>query len=276
MHAAGNRRTHHPERWRVNTIGNMWLLDAGTNRALQDQTPPVKFDSLAQWLGATPATHRVWPKVQWSITESEIGQFIEVDTELDDGHDIDGSMNVFAELVTTRADRLLDTPFEMLPDAKLFAVDTELEPPDDWHPTDGALPTELAERLGLTEVLERLGEERRHARHPDGTPGVPGERRPILDVPRQWGWPKGWQTEFAYVDFHGERWEERNIKTLYNRTFKWLWANRREDLLRWNKERGGPDRRPRSHRPLGPPRRRALPADGHVLPVPRRSRPRGT
>ena len=47
-------------------------------------------------------------------------------------------MNVFAELVEARADRLLDAPFERLPDAKLFAVDTELEPPDDWHPTDGA------------------------------------------------------------------------------------------------------------------------------------------
>jgi hypothetical protein len=56
-------------------------------------------------------------------------------------------------------------------------------------------------------------------------------------VPRRWGWPKGWRTEFAYVDFRGERWEERNIKTLYNRTFKWLWANRREDLLQWNKEK---------------------------------------
>ena len=46
MHAADNWRMHHPERWWVNTIGNMWLLDAGANRALQDQKPPVKFGSL--------------------------------------------------------------------------------------------------------------------------------------------------------------------------------------------------------------------------------------
>ena len=46
---------------------------------------------------------------------------------------------------------------------------------------------------------------------------------------------------------HGERWEERNIKTLYNRTSKWLWANRREDLLRWNKKHEGPIARPGHH-----------------------------
>ena len=154
MHVPGNWRMHHPERWWVNTIGNMWLLDAGTNRALQDLKPPMKFDSLERWLEATPVTHRVWPTAQWSMTESEISSFIEVDTELD--HDIDGAMKKFAELVEARADRLLDAPFERLPDAKLFAVDTELEPPDDWHPTDGALPTGLAERLGLREVLDRL------------------------------------------------------------------------------------------------------------------------
>ena len=86
MHVPGNWRMHHPERWWVNTIGNMWLLDAGTNRALQDQKPPMKFDSLEHWLEATPVTHRVWPTAQWSMTESEIRSFIEVDTELDARH----------------------------------------------------------------------------------------------------------------------------------------------------------------------------------------------
>lgn len=154
MHVAGSWRTHHPERWWVNTIGNMWLLDAGTNRALKDLKPPMKFDSLQQWLETTPVTHRVWPTAQWSMTEPEIRNFKEVDTELD--HDIDRAMKKFAKLVEARADRLLDVPFEILPDAKLFARDTELESPDDWRPADGALPTELAERLGLKEVLNRL------------------------------------------------------------------------------------------------------------------------
>jgi hypothetical protein len=154
MRAADNRRAHHPKRWWVNTIGNMWLLDAGTNRALQDQKPRRKFDLLEGWLGGTPEAHAVWPMAKWSITESDIRQFIQVDTDIDD--DKDGAMNVFAKLVQARADRLLDAPFEMLPDAKLFARDTELEPPGDWRPTDGALPTGLAERLGLRKVLDRL------------------------------------------------------------------------------------------------------------------------
>jgi hypothetical protein len=154
MHAADNSRMHHPERWWVNTIGNMWLLDAGTNRALQDQKPAVKFGSLEHWLKATPAPHRVWPTAQWSMTDSEIRSFIEVDAELD--HDIDGAMKKFVELMQARSDRLLDAPFEMLPDAKLFARDTELEPPDDWHPTDEAPSAELAERLGLKEVLDSM------------------------------------------------------------------------------------------------------------------------
>jgi hypothetical protein len=154
MHVPGNWRMHHPERWWVNTIGNMWLLDAGTNRALQDQIPTLKFKSLAQWLRATPATHRVWPEEQWSITESDIELFKKVGTDLDGGKDkIDGAMNVFAELVGTRADRLLNKPFGMLPEAELFALGTKLERPDKWHPTD-ALPTELTDRLGLTEVYE--------------------------------------------------------------------------------------------------------------------------
>jgi hypothetical protein len=39
MHVSGNRRMHHLERWRVNTIGNMWLLDAGTNHGRRGATP---------------------------------------------------------------------------------------------------------------------------------------------------------------------------------------------------------------------------------------------
>lgn len=154
MHVPGNSRMHHPERWWVNTIGNMWLLDAATNRALQDLKPPMKFASLEHWQETTPHTRRVWPTAQWSMTESEISRFIEFDTELD--HDIDGAMEKFAELVEARADRLLDLPFERFPDAKLFASDTDLTPPDDWHPNDDALSIGLSERLGLRDVLDRF------------------------------------------------------------------------------------------------------------------------
>ena len=138
------------------TIGNKWLLDAGTNRALRDQKPEVKFGSLNSWLGATPEVHRVWPMARWSMTDSEISTFIEVDTELD--HKINKAMKKFVGLVEARADRLLDAPFEKLPDARLFARDTKLERPDDWRATDGALPQELAERLRLAAVVANTAE----------------------------------------------------------------------------------------------------------------------
>jgi hypothetical protein len=229
MHAPGKRRRHHEHRWLVNTIGNMWLLDAGTNRALQDQAPRRKFGTLSDRLHAR--RDEVWPTSQWSISESEVKQFEEVDETLKRSDDeIDAAMNVFAELVWNREKRLLESPFELLPDAKLFARDTELEVPDEWDTTDPS-PAELAQRLGLPNV--------EHERPERPVPGsdVGAVRRQILDVPRRFGWPHGWRTEFAYIEFGAERWEERNIKTLYNRTFRWLWANRREDLLRWNKEK---------------------------------------
>ena len=153
MHVPGNWRMHHPERRWVNTIGNMWLLDAGTNRALQDQKPPMKFESLGMAGGHAGDASGV---ADGAVVNDRFGdQNFHRRSTRTSTHDIDGAMNVFAELVEARADRLLNTPFEILPDAKLFARDTELEPPDDWHPTD-ALPTELPERLGLTEVVERL------------------------------------------------------------------------------------------------------------------------
>jgi Protein of unknown function DUF262/Protein of unknown function (DUF1524) len=188
MHVPGNSRMHHPERWWVNTIGNMWLLDAGTNRALQDLKPPMKFASLEHWQEATLQTRRVWPTAQWSMTESEISTFIEVDTELD--HDIDGAMEKFAELVEARADRLLDAPFERLPDAKLFASDTELAPPDNWHPNDDALPTDLAERLALRDVLDSL--EHASPRRPDAP------TQPVSQSPRL-------QSVLANADAAGQR-----------------------------------------------------------------------
>jgi len=193
MHAAGNRRAHHPERWWVNTIGNMWLLDAGTNRALRDQKPPVKFDSLEQWLRATPVTHRVWPKGQWSITDLEISRFIEVDTGLD--RNIDEAMDVFADVVAARADRLLDAPFEMLPDAKLFAVDTQLEPSDDWCSTD-AMPIELAERLALSEVLDPPAQAALRPHDVGNRP--PGETPPVPDGQR-------FETVLAHAEALGQR-----------------------------------------------------------------------
>ena len=86
-------------------------------------------------------------------------------------------MKKFADLVEARADRLLDAPFDVLPDARLFAVDTALEPPDDWRPTDGALPTGFAERLGAEG--KSLTDWRRH-HHPAPKPTQPVAVAPQL------------------------------------------------------------------------------------------------
>lgn len=57
---------------------------------------------------------------------------------------------------------------------------------------------------------------------------------PILDVPRKPGYYKGWKTEFEYVRFHGEVWEVRNTKELFQRTFRRLWETRRRQVLEYS------------------------------------------
>ena len=53
----------------------------------------------------------------------------------------------------------------------------------------------------------------------------------IFDAPKKPGWYSGWEKEFEYARFHGEVWEVRNLKTLYNRIFKRLWETNRTEVL---------------------------------------------
>jgi len=63
---------------------------------------------------------------------------------------------------------------------------------------------------------------------------------PILDaIPRR-GWPRGWEREFSYVEYVGEHWEVPDIKYLFNRIFKRLWADRRDAVIAYCSRRGGP------------------------------------
>jgi hypothetical protein len=63
---------------------------------------------------------------------------------------------------------------------------------------------------------------------------------PILDaIPRR-GWPRGWEREFSYVEYVGEHWEVPDIKYLFNRVFKRLWADRRDAVIAYCSRRGGP------------------------------------
>ncbi len=63
---------------------------------------------------------------------------------------------------------------------------------------------------------------------------------PILDAKKRRGWPRGWQREFDYVEYRGEHWEVKDIRYLFNRVFKRLWADSRDSVIDFSARRGGP------------------------------------
>jgi hypothetical protein len=63
---------------------------------------------------------------------------------------------------------------------------------------------------------------------------------PILDAQRRRGWPRGWEREFEYVEYRGEHWEVYDVKHLFNRVFKRLWADDRAAVEAFSARRGGP------------------------------------
>ncbi|GAB3042995.1 hypothetical protein GCM10027052_26530 [Parafrigoribacterium mesophilum] len=63
---------------------------------------------------------------------------------------------------------------------------------------------------------------------------------PILDAQRRRGWPLGWDREFDYVEYRGEHWEVHDVRYLFNRVFKRLWADAREHVVAFSARRGGP------------------------------------
>ena len=63
---------------------------------------------------------------------------------------------------------------------------------------------------------------------------------PILDAQHRRGWPRGWEREFEYVEYRGEHWEVYDVKYLFDRVFKRLWADAREHVVAFSARRGGP------------------------------------
>ncbi|MEO6944535.1 MAG: DUF262 domain-containing HNH endonuclease family protein [Lacisediminihabitans sp.] len=63
---------------------------------------------------------------------------------------------------------------------------------------------------------------------------------PILDAQHRRGWPRGWEREFEYVEYRGEHWEVHDVKYLFNRVFKRLWADSHEHVVTFSSRRGGP------------------------------------
>lgn len=63
---------------------------------------------------------------------------------------------------------------------------------------------------------------------------------PILDAVHRRGWPMGWEREWSYVEYRGEHWEVPDVKYLFNRVFKRLWADARPAVIAYSERRGGP------------------------------------
>jgi len=63
---------------------------------------------------------------------------------------------------------------------------------------------------------------------------------PILDAVRRRGWPAGWEREFDYVEYRGERWEVPDVRYLFNRVMRRAWTDTREAALSYCAKHGGP------------------------------------
>jgi hypothetical protein len=63
---------------------------------------------------------------------------------------------------------------------------------------------------------------------------------PVLDAVRRRGWPAGWEREFEYVEYRGERWEVYDVRHLFNRVFRRAWTDTREAAVSYCAAHGGP------------------------------------
>jgi len=108
------------------------------------------------------------------------------------------------------------------------------------------LTAELADRAawGTAAIAERTEELTRRLvalwARPEVTLIDDDGLTPILDAIHRRGWPRGWEREFAYVEYRGEHWEVPDIKYLFSRVFKRLWAEDRDAVMRYCARQGGP------------------------------------
>ena len=155
------RRVHHRYRRLVQSAGNLWAMDAGTNRALQDTPPAGARRLLDEWYG-TGQGHPVWPKERWFLDGDEVAAFVTVDGLLtDEAEGIDSAMNQFNQLVTGRADNLLNAAWQTS-QAALFAADAQVAAAD---PVRYDQPG-LLETLGLSAVMAAFVSEQGEGRSP--------------------------------------------------------------------------------------------------------------
>ena len=137
------RLVHHKQRGRLNWLGNFWMLDASTNRALQATPPKAKFQRL------TAGDFAVWPRDQWGIDETEQVGFEDIEELLADQANREAGGNAFGTLVEARGQRLLKQAIVNVPAAALFAADSGSDP-EDPSAIDAA---DVAHAIGLSDSL---------------------------------------------------------------------------------------------------------------------------
>lgn len=136
----GRWRRHHPHRRLVSSAGNLWGLDAGTNRAAQDRLPAEKFAEIRR---LTEAGERpVWHTDRWCLTDAEIGIFAEVGSMLEKG-EIDPAMEMFRDVTMARALGMVREVLARMPLVASFAGDADV-PAADPRPEPS-----IADALGL-------------------------------------------------------------------------------------------------------------------------------
>ncbi|HOA86324.1 MAG: DUF262 domain-containing protein [Microbacteriaceae bacterium] len=91
-----------------------------------------------------------------------------------------------------------------------------------------------ARTVALTEELLRIWP------RPDAGGIDDDDLTPLLDAKRRRGWPRGWQREFAYIEYRGEHWEVPDVKYFFNRVFRRIWSETPELVIAFSARRGGP------------------------------------
>lgn len=158
-------RSHHADRWRVNSVGNLWLLDARVNRALQKIGPAEKFQKLREWQAAPEMQYFVWPDEHWSLTTEDQSAFGTAATALASlptdltqrSPALDEAMSTFAAVVHNRAVRLLEGVLTDLPDILRFAPHAQDESETSVASGFEAIEPRSIDAQILTTLQERLG-----------------------------------------------------------------------------------------------------------------------
>jgi hypothetical protein len=134
------RRVFHRDRRYVSSAGNFWALDAGTNRAMQDQLPGDKFRLIRDRIAAGDST--ILPRDRWWLSDEEIETFGSVGSMLERG-EVDEAMDQFRAMTLTRAARMVAEVLGRFPSVRAFASDADV-PNADARPSPP-----IAEPLGV-------------------------------------------------------------------------------------------------------------------------------